>query len=725
MRLPLAFTFLIAAATAPLLAQERPSAILVLDGSGSMWGQIDGTAKITIAQDVVQDLLTALPSEQSLGLTVYGHRRKGDCSDIETLVTPGSGTRDQIADAVRAIKPKGKTPMADAVVAAAQALRHTEEAATVILVSDGIETCAPDVCAVARKLEETGVNFTAHVVGFDVTDPEALAQMQCLADETGGTFRSAANASELAAALTTVAAAPPELEPEPEPITTTFRAVEGYVNTAFDDPVLWSLSSNGAAVFDEVQGNPVEQDLAEGAYVVTAYRLSTETELSRQFVAVGDGPIDVVVSFPKALPKARILAPDSAIAGSTLSVGWGGPNEANDNIQIGPAGEDRYLGYTYTADGNPLDLILPPHAGTYELRYVLNDRQVIATRPITLTEPELAMVHPDTVEAGSSFQVTWTGPDQSGDNIQIGPRGADSYTGYQYTSKGNPVTLIAPAEPGEYEIRYSFRDRENILRTPLTVTATALGLDFPSEVQAGQSFDVVWSGPDQGSDNIQIGPAGTDSYTNYQYTNKGNPVTLIAPAEPGDYEVRYSFRDRENILRVPLKVTAMELSLEFPSSVQGGQTIPVAWVGPNQGGDNIQIGPAGTDQYTHYIYTRDGTTVNLIAPIEPGNYEIRYSFRDRENILRMPVTVTEPDIALTAPETVAPGAQFQVGWTGPDQGGDNIQIGPVDSDSYSNYAYTRGKTPVTLTAPDTPGTYELRYKFRDRVTAMRQTIEVK
>lgn len=725
MRLPFLFTCMLAAGASPGLTQERPSAILVLDGSGSMWGQIDGTAKITIAQDVVQDLLSTLPAEQDLGLTVYGHRRKGDCSDIETLVTPGAATRDQIANAVRGIKPKGKTPMADAVVAAAQALRHTEEAATVILVSDGIETCAPDVCAVARTLEETGVNFTTHVVGFDVKDPEALAQMQCLADETGGTFRSAANASELAAALTTVAAAPPAPEPEPVPIPTTFRAVEGDAGEAFDDPVLWSLSSNGTAVFDEVQGNPIEHMLPEGAYVATAYRLSAETEASTQFVAVGEGPIDVVVSFPKALPKARIIAPDSAVAGSTLSVGWDGPDEAKDNIQIGPVGEDRYLGYTYTADGNPLNLILPPHPGAYELRYVLNDRQVIATLPIALTEPDLALDHPKTVEAGSSFDVTWTGPNQSGDNIQIGPRGSDSYTGYQYTSKGNPVTLIAPAEPGEYEIRYSFRDRENILRAPLTVTATVLSLEFPPEVQAGQSFDVTWNGPDQGSDNIQIGPAGTDSYTNYQYTNTGNPVTLIAPAEPGDYEVRYSFRDRENVLRLPLKVTAMQLSLEFPATVQGGQSIPVTWVGPNQGGDNIQIGPAGTDDYTHYVYTRDGSTVNLVAPIRPGNYEIRYSFRDRENILRMPVTVTAPDIALTAPETVAPGTQFQVGWTGPDQGGDNIQIGPVESDNYTNYAYTRGQNPVTLIAPDTPGTYELRYKFRDRETALRQTIEVK
>ncbi|MEC8195435.1 MAG: VWA domain-containing protein [Pseudomonadota bacterium] len=187
---------------ASLLAQDNPAAIVVMDGSGSMWGQIEGVAKITIAQQVMGESMSTLPADLDLGLTVYGHRRKGDCSDIETVVLPGPDTRAAITSAVNGISPKGKTPMADAVVAAAKALRHTEEAATVILVSDGIETCVPDVCVVAKELEATGVDFTAHVVGFDVTDPEALAQFQCMAEATGGKFLAAANADELGNALT-------------------------------------------------------------------------------------------------------------------------------------------------------------------------------------------------------------------------------------------------------------------------------------------------------------------------------------------------------------------------------------------------------------------------------------------------------------------------------------------------------------------------------------------
>jgi Ca-activated chloride channel family protein len=68
-------------------SQEEPrgKSIIVLDASGSMWGQINGEAKIDIAKRVVSDLLSTLDPSLELGLVAYGHRRKGDCTDIESL----------------------------------------------------------------------------------------------------------------------------------------------------------------------------------------------------------------------------------------------------------------------------------------------------------------------------------------------------------------------------------------------------------------------------------------------------------------------------------------------------------------------------------------------------------------------------------------------------------------------------------------------------------------
>ena len=66
------------------VAQENDQdVILVLDGSGSMWGQIKGEAKISIARSVVGQVIDDLPRAQRVGLVAYGHNREGDCSDIE------------------------------------------------------------------------------------------------------------------------------------------------------------------------------------------------------------------------------------------------------------------------------------------------------------------------------------------------------------------------------------------------------------------------------------------------------------------------------------------------------------------------------------------------------------------------------------------------------------------------------------------------------------------
>ena len=64
----------------------QPQTMLVLDASGSMWGQIGGQPKITIARQAIGAMLDDW-SGGDLGLMAYGHRRKGDCADIEVLLS--------------------------------------------------------------------------------------------------------------------------------------------------------------------------------------------------------------------------------------------------------------------------------------------------------------------------------------------------------------------------------------------------------------------------------------------------------------------------------------------------------------------------------------------------------------------------------------------------------------------------------------------------------------
>jgi len=201
----LSLPLIVSPSNAPAQDAAKPlgRAMLVLDASGSMWGQIDGVNKIVIARETIADLVGNWDPKLSLGLTAYGHRRKGDCGDIQVLLQPGAAPVGEIAARVNALNPKGKTPLSDAVVTAARALDHTNQPATVILVSDGLETCNADPCAVARDLAKTGVEFVTHVIGFDIK-PEERANLECMATETGGSYHDANNAAELQTALTAV-----------------------------------------------------------------------------------------------------------------------------------------------------------------------------------------------------------------------------------------------------------------------------------------------------------------------------------------------------------------------------------------------------------------------------------------------------------------------------------------------------------------------------------------
>lgn len=187
---------------APARAAEAPQVLFILDGSGSMWGQVDGEPKIGLARQVLGNLIESLPGSVQVGLASYGHNRKDDCQDIE-VVAPVGSDRAQLISAAEALNPKGKTPLTDAIRVAANEFKTHEGSASIVVVSDGKETCEGDPCAAARAAAGSGVDLKIHVVGFDVTDEEAQ-QLNCIADEGNGKYFGASNAEELVTAFAEV-----------------------------------------------------------------------------------------------------------------------------------------------------------------------------------------------------------------------------------------------------------------------------------------------------------------------------------------------------------------------------------------------------------------------------------------------------------------------------------------------------------------------------------------
>ncbi|VAW75985.1 FIG01024677: hypothetical protein [hydrothermal vent metagenome] len=181
--------------------RNNQNVMLIIDASGSMWGKINGEAKIDIARNAISKLVKTWNKQTKIGVMAYGHRRKGDCKDIQTIAPLGKINASQVISILGDLNPKGKTPLSASIKAAATMLKSSEEAATVILVSDGLETCGMDPCLVAKQLKKDNINFRAHVIGFDIKSISDTSKLKCIAENTGGKFITANNTTELNKAL--------------------------------------------------------------------------------------------------------------------------------------------------------------------------------------------------------------------------------------------------------------------------------------------------------------------------------------------------------------------------------------------------------------------------------------------------------------------------------------------------------------------------------------------
>ena len=203
-KLFLGFVLVFATLFTSVLAEDNPRAVIIFDASGSMWGQINGVTKLEIARDALKNVVREWNPSVELGLTVYGHRTKGDCNDIESIIPVGKIDKNRVIRTVMSIKPKGKTPISRSLRKVAEEIKYTEEKATIILISDGKETCDPDPCGTAKELEAQGIDFVTHVIGFNV-DKKTSEQLECIANATGGEYFSAKNASALNKAMKVIA----------------------------------------------------------------------------------------------------------------------------------------------------------------------------------------------------------------------------------------------------------------------------------------------------------------------------------------------------------------------------------------------------------------------------------------------------------------------------------------------------------------------------------------
>ena len=199
--LGIAFSSVSAMSPSLSYAGDNPTAMLILDSSKSMWGQINGKNKVIIARNALAAAFSGSAGKINLGIVTYGHRKSVGCKDIETVLTPRPIDPAVLKETISNIRPRGSTPIASSLEIAARAAGSTRVATTIVLLSDGLDNCRQDPCAMAKKLKAQSSALKIDVIAFDNQTQDKLAKLQCVSDNTGGKFYPATNAKELNAAL--------------------------------------------------------------------------------------------------------------------------------------------------------------------------------------------------------------------------------------------------------------------------------------------------------------------------------------------------------------------------------------------------------------------------------------------------------------------------------------------------------------------------------------------
>lgn len=578
--------------SSPAMAQSGEAvpdkaAVLILDASGSMWGQLEGgITKIEVARDVMGQFFSTRDATIPLGVIAYGHNRRGDCSDIQVIAQTGVQDAGALSDRLNRLNPRGMTPISESLRLAAGQIPPTAEEADIILVTDGLETCEADPCAVAAQLASEGIKIRAHVVGFGLTEQEAEA-LACVPDQTGGQLLRPQSGAELTDALNQIAAA----EPAPEPVQEAFfdigpKAEAGhtyrisYQGTARNSDYAGftprgegtpsSSASFGPIGGGSVANNPFSKraPLEPGEYDLILFKNNGEGIVARQ-------PIEVVP------PSNGFDAIGSVAPDARFPFTWRGPNQLGERIVIARPGAPAETyegdwGYSLSRDGS-MGLRAPAEPGMYELRYLsANGKEVLFFREFGVGVP---------------FE------------------DADLTNSAELAAQAAALTQAEPGQDALPMVRATFRVPPNFPQTPLWWSAVPLDPGMSPEAWAPQSEMVVGEGEfEPGRYEVSTTAPGETEFRGVVEIVPGQANDFVIPLVGGG-EAEQNPPDQRSDAGPVDGGLRMAVTLMLPREVEDRQ---VQW-------SAIRRDRAAQDVAFAMNEFRGATTVDLA----PGTYEVR------------------------------------------------------------------------------------------------------
>ena len=462
----------------PAFAQDADSAsILIYDASGSMWGQLEGgVSKVEVAREVIGDFFSSRDNSQPLGVIAYGHNRRGDCADIEVIANVGINEPAGLTSSLNRLNPRGMTPITDSLSLAASMIPSTAESADIILVTDGLETCDADPCALAAQLAQEGIAIRAHVVGFGLTTEEAEA-MSCVADATGGLLLTPQSGQELADALNQIAEVEPAPAPEPQlqPVAEAFFDIGPKAEAGHDYTISFEGMARNVDYAGFTRRGEGQPDVSPSYGVLGGADVGNNPFTRRAPLEPGEYDLILAVTGQGIIARQpiEVVPPANGFdaIGSVepdmrFEFGWRGPNQVGQRLVIarpGAAPDDYFPSWGYPYNNRQtqrMGLTAPAEPGIYELRYISgNSQEILFSREFGVGVP---------------FEDT------------------DATNTADLAAQAAAATQAAPGQDAMPMVLASFRTPDNFPQIPLWWDAIPLDPDMSPEAYAPISEFVVW-----------------------------------------------------------------------------------------------------------------------------------------------------------------------------------------------------------------------------------------
>ena len=388
--------------------------IVIFDGSGSMWGSIEGakTSKLVLAREAVRRGLGKINPLTRVGAASFGHRR-GDCGDVEVLRAPEPLDVQRILEPLEKLNPRGRGPLTLALREAAKSLPASGKK-SLVLIHDDADNCQQDLCTVAGELR--AANITVHVVGLALK-AEDTAKMACLPQLTGGRLFAASTAADVnptveqalllvggdAPAEQTALAAPAAPVAADAPQGLYLRALLAPGGAPIGLPLHWTVSVEGhpdQILFSQRATSPTVP-VGPGRYLIEA----------RDGAANASGMVEAQDKAPTVAP----IVLNAGLLRISARIGRAGAPLEDAIVTIAEAGR---------ADSSPKDAALGALVGVYKGsdsmallpagRFVVRVEVGLVHAERSIVVPQGSQGHLDVVLDAARLQVFSIGRDGSG-----------------------------------------------------------------------------------------------------------------------------------------------------------------------------------------------------------------------------------------------------------------------------------------------------------------------